>query len=110
MSSPEWDNRRLCPDGGWVGVLGDDGVCKSCGKAGGPAIDKSSNHGTPASSKSSEEEDEAEYEDDDDDSDDDGMSDAQEYPFTAAPVSDPCAGPNLTCLLGQHYLFANGFE
>lgn len=44
------------------------------------------------------------------DSDDDGSSDATEYPLTGAPVSDPCAGPNLTCLLGQHFIFANGFE
>jgi hypothetical protein len=44
------------------------------------------------------------------DSDDDGMSDAMEYPLTGVPTSDPCAGPNLTCLLGEHFIFANGFE
>jgi serine protease len=44
------------------------------------------------------------------DSDDDGLSDAMEYPMTRVPASDPCAGPNLTCLLGQHFIFGNGFE
>jgi len=28
----EWDDRRLCPDGACVGVIGDDGRCKVCGK------------------------------------------------------------------------------
>lgn len=44
------------------------------------------------------------------DSDDDGASDATEYPLTGVSTSDPCSGPNPTCLLGQHFIFANGFE
>jgi hypothetical protein len=28
----EWDERQLCPDGGCVGVIGDDGTCKVCGR------------------------------------------------------------------------------
>jgi hypothetical protein len=28
----EWDDRQLCSDGGCVGVIGPDGVCKACGK------------------------------------------------------------------------------
>jgi hypothetical protein len=44
------------------------------------------------------------------DSDDDGQSDAQEYPLTSVPAGDPCSGPNITCALGQYYIFANGFE
>lgn len=44
------------------------------------------------------------------DSDDDGVLDATEYPLTGVPASDPCAGPNLSCLLGQQFIFANGFE
>ena len=28
-----WDQRILCPDGGCVGVIGDDGLCKVCGRA-----------------------------------------------------------------------------
>lgn len=27
-----WQERTLCPDGGCVGVIGDDGRCKVCGK------------------------------------------------------------------------------
>ena len=29
----EWDQRLLCPDGACVGVIGDDGTCKACGRA-----------------------------------------------------------------------------
>ncbi|HEX5063550.1 MAG TPA: hypothetical protein VFV99_29435 [Kofleriaceae bacterium] len=29
----EWDQRQLCPDGACVGVIGDDGTCKVCGRA-----------------------------------------------------------------------------
>jgi hypothetical protein len=28
----EWENRRLCSDGGCIGVIGPDGRCKECGK------------------------------------------------------------------------------
>ena len=28
----EWTSRALCPDGGCVGVIGDDGRCKVCGR------------------------------------------------------------------------------
>jgi hypothetical protein len=46
------------------------------------------------------------------DSDGDGvaLSDAIEYPFAGLPVSDPCAGPNLTCLRGFDDVFRSGFE
>lgn len=29
----EWVERKLCPDGGCVGVIGDDGKCKTCGRS-----------------------------------------------------------------------------
>ena len=32
--APAWDDRRLCPDGGCVGVLGLDGRCPLCGRVG----------------------------------------------------------------------------
>lgn len=32
-SDPEWTERKLCPDGGCIGVLGDDGKCKVCGRS-----------------------------------------------------------------------------
>ena len=28
---PDWDSRRLCPDGNCTGILGSDGRCKLCG-------------------------------------------------------------------------------
>ena len=27
-----WANRRLCPDGNCIGVIGPDGRCKECGR------------------------------------------------------------------------------
>ncbi len=27
-----WENRRLCPDGNCIGVIGPDGRCKECGR------------------------------------------------------------------------------
>ena len=32
MTVGEWDQRQLCPDGGCVGVIGDNGQCKVCGR------------------------------------------------------------------------------
>ncbi|RPH49341.1 MAG: hypothetical protein EHM85_14205 [Desulfobacteraceae bacterium] len=32
QSDPEWENRKLCPDGNCIGVIGPDGRCKECGK------------------------------------------------------------------------------
>ena len=31
-AAPEWSERKLCPDGACVGVIGDDGKCKMCGR------------------------------------------------------------------------------
>lgn len=30
----EWAQRRLCPDGNCIGVIGSDGRCKECGRPG----------------------------------------------------------------------------
>lgn len=46
----------------------------------------------------------------DKDSDGDGALDAAEYPFAGLPVSDPCAGPSLSCLRGFYDVYRNGFE
>ncbi len=37
VSEVEWANRRLCPDGHCIGVIGPDGRCKECGRPGGDA-------------------------------------------------------------------------
>jgi hypothetical protein len=29
----DWADRRLCPDGNCIGVIGPDGKCKECGRA-----------------------------------------------------------------------------
>jgi serine protease len=44
------------------------------------------------------------------DSDDDGLPDGQEYPAAGVSQSDPCQGPNVTCLRVVDVLFANSFE
>jgi hypothetical protein len=44
------------------------------------------------------------------DSDDDGVPDGVEYPQAGVPISDPCAGPNITCTKTVSRIFANGFE
>jgi hypothetical protein len=31
---PDFDDRRLCPDGNCIGLVGDDGHCRICGLAG----------------------------------------------------------------------------
>jgi hypothetical protein len=33
MTATEWRYREVCPDGGCIGVIGDDGLCKICGRA-----------------------------------------------------------------------------
>jgi len=33
-SDPEWENRKLCPDGNCIGIIGSDGRCKECGREG----------------------------------------------------------------------------
>jgi hypothetical protein len=31
--APEWDDRKLCPDGACVGVIGANGTCNVCGRS-----------------------------------------------------------------------------
>lgn len=33
MTVTDWDHREVCPDGACIGVIGDDGTCKVCGRA-----------------------------------------------------------------------------
>jgi hypothetical protein len=33
MTATEWRYREVCPDGACIGVIGDDGLCKICGRA-----------------------------------------------------------------------------
>ena len=82
MSEGKFDpHRRLCPDGACIGVIGDDGRCRVCGRTGGG---KSAAPGfTPA----------AGIEDADADADDDdGDADADEK--SAGPVGAGALDPN----------------
>lgn len=91
----EWDKRELCPDGGCVGVLSDDGTCTVCGKrgraAGTAAVSTAADSGGARRGDEStdfDEDDEYYYDDgeddddsdeeDDDDDDDEGDADADE--------------------------------
>ncbi len=44
------------------------------------------------------------------DSDGDGVGDSIEMPMNGVSNSDPCSGPNITCLAPAPLIFANGFE
>jgi len=33
VADDDWANRRLCPDGNCIGVIGPDGRCKECGRS-----------------------------------------------------------------------------
>ncbi|MBC8443753.1 MAG: hypothetical protein H8D81_01420 [Deltaproteobacteria bacterium] len=37
MIDTDWKNRTLCSDGSCIGIIGDDGYCKECGKPLDPA-------------------------------------------------------------------------
>ena len=54
----EWDRRELCPDGACIGVIGKDGKCTVCGKAG---VGEASGVGPQASGEEADE-DEHEHE------------------------------------------------
>jgi hypothetical protein len=58
----EWDQRILCPDGSCVGVIGDDGLWKVCGRAA-PNWGDERKRGLEADAIA-DEEDDGEYEDD----------------------------------------------
>jgi len=91
VSTPDWDQRRLCPDGACVGVLDDAGVCKVCGTPGGPALESAS----VAAALEADSDDDDEYEDDDeydddeydDDADDDADADPDEPDAAGAPAA-----------------------
>ena len=74
-----WDQRELCPDGACVGVIGDDGLCKTCGRAA-PNWGDERTRGLKADEDADEDDkeplnaagpDDDEDDDDDDDEDDD---------------------------------------
>jgi len=71
MAVGEWDQRQLCPDGGCVGVIGPDGVCKVCGRA-------AQNWGDERKRGLIDPPEEEEQDDEDDEEEDDLAADAAE--------------------------------
>lgn len=71
MSETEWTQRELCPDGACVGVIGDDGTCKVCGRAA-PNWGDERQRGLQVQAEADdvaddEDDEDGEYEDDDED-------------------------------------------
>lgn len=63
MTVVEWDQRQLCPDGSCIGVIGDDGQCKVCGRVA-PNWGDERNRGLVAPSDDDDDDDKADEEDD----------------------------------------------
>jgi hypothetical protein len=84
-SGPEWDQRQLCPDGSCVGVIGDDGTCRVCGRAM-PGWGDERQRGLFPPEDSGEGEDPGDEHGDEDDGDEDAGDDV------AADSPDPGAG------------------
>ena len=64
MTVTDWDRREVCPDGACIGVIGDDGMCKVCGRAV-PNWDNDRLRGLVASEPAAEDDEEEEEEADD---------------------------------------------
>jgi hypothetical protein len=71
MTVGEWDQRQLCPDGNCIGVIGDNGQCKVCGRVA-PNWGDERNRGLVASN---------------DDGDEEEDDNAEEQDATAEPAS-----------------------
>ena len=59
-----WSKRSLCPDGACIGLIGEDGKCKECGKTGVPGAADDDEYEDEEEEYEDEEE---EYEDEEDD-------------------------------------------
>jgi len=81
MSDGKFDpHRRLCPDGACIGVIGDDGRCRVCGRSGGGGGKDAAPAGfVPA----------GDGEDEDEDGDEDGKEGATAGASKAAGAFDP---------------------
>jgi hypothetical protein len=67
----EWSGRALCPDGGCVGVIGDDGTCKVCGRAAEESDEDSDDEGDGDEDGHEGDEDDHDGDEDDHDGDED---------------------------------------
>ena len=81
----DFASRRLCPDGSCIGVIGADGRCKVCGKAGeGPVVAVEPGLADAGGDDDEDEDETDETDEDQDDQDDDG----EHAPAAAAPAWD----------------------
>ena len=90
----DWDQRELCSDGACVGVIGPDGLCKTCGRAAANWGDERNRGLTPLPPpEPSDDDDDGDGDGDDGDGDGDDAEDAGDVPdATPAPyaaVGDP---------------------
>lgn len=96
----EWDQRLLCPDGGCVGVIGDNGLCKVCGRAAPNWGDERKRGLAPDdvedNDENDDEDDDEEYNDGDEDEDADlqpeSPSDIGEWKDRKLCVDGACVG------------------
>jgi hypothetical protein len=93
MTVGEWDQRQLCPDGTCTGLIGDDGLCKVCGRAA-PNWGDERNRGKVADVDEPEGDDEGDDEDADDEEEGDDDDDAaeSEHDAVVADAPTPAAG------------------
>lgn len=71
-----WTERSLCPDGACIGVIGDDGTCKVCGRAAEDG-DEGDDEGDLDEDSDENDDDEARDESDDDESDHDESDESE---------------------------------
>ncbi len=74
----EWQQRRLCPDGSCIGVIGPDGTCKVCGTAVSGAAAAAPHEDEDEDEEKEEEEDEEEDEDEDEEAEEEESDDEEE--------------------------------
>jgi hypothetical protein len=75
----EWNRRQLCSDGACIGVIGNDGKCKVCGRPAKKAAVPVVIHKAPADDHGDHDHDD---DDDDDDEDDDDPDDDEDHDHT----------------------------
>ena len=103
MALGEWDRRELCPDGGCVGLIGADGLCKVCGRAAtnwGNERDRGLKADTEQDADLEDEEDDDEYEDGDEEGGDDDDDDEYEDDDEVDPL-DAELDPSTPSLIGE---------
>jgi hypothetical protein len=71
MTVGDWDRRQLCPDGACIGVIGTDGLCKTCGRAAQGWGDERK-RGLEAVDEDDDLDEDEDYDDEDDDDHEDG--------------------------------------